>query len=289
MSSGGRAATRRDTRAVPEVRVGCAGWAIPAAHRDRFEDGASALARYATRLHCVEINSSFHRSHKRETYARWAGAVPGQFRFAVKMPRTISHDARLRQCGRLLDAFLHECGGLGSKLGCLLLQLPPSLALDARVAGPFLAMLRRRWDGAVACEPRHASWLTARADALLQRHRVARVAAAPATHPGAEVPGGDRTLAYWRWHGSPRMYYSAYGDERLRDLGHAVSAAAREARESWIVFDNTAHGHAIDDALRFAAMMGPSARQSTAKTGVRASRPASRPAGKRIAVTHDGG
>jgi uncharacterized protein YecE (DUF72 family) len=280
---------RRGAGGIRKARIGCAGWSIPAAHRDRFGDGASALARYATRLHCVEINSSFHRSHKRETYARWAAAVPAQFRFAVKMPRTISHDARLRQCGRLLDAFLHECGGLGNKLGCLLLQLPPSLVLDARVAGPFLAMLRRSWDGSIACEPRHASWFTTRADALLQRHRVARVATDPATHPGAEVPGGDRTLAYWRWHGSPRMYYSAYGDERLRDLGHAVSAAVSDARESWIVFDNTAHGHAIDDALRFAATVAPSGRQSTAKGGVRASRPASRPAGKRIAVTHDRG
>jgi uncharacterized protein YecE (DUF72 family) len=186
---------RRGAGGIPNARIGCAGWAIPAAHRDRFGDGASALARYGTRLHCTEINSSFHRSHKRETYARWADAVPGGFRFAVKMPRTISHDARLRQCGRLLDAFLHECGGLGSKLGCLLLQLPPTLVLDARVAGPFLAMLRRRWDGAVACEPRHGSWFTERAEALLRRHRVARVAADPAPHPGAEVPGGDYALA----------------------------------------------------------------------------------------------
>jgi uncharacterized protein YecE (DUF72 family) len=271
-------------RAMPQLRIGCAGWAIPAAHRDRFGDGASALARYATRLHCVEINSSFHRSHKRETYARWADAVPARFRFAVKMPRTISHDARLQQCGRLLDAFLHECGGLGSKLGCVLLQLPPSLVLDARVAARFLAMLRRRWDGAVACEPRHASWFTARADALLQRHSVARVAADPAPHPGAEMPGGDRALAYWRWHGSPRMYYSAYGDERLREQARAVRAAARE---SWIVFDNTAHGHAIDDALRFAAMMARPDRRSYAKGGARSSGPDSAPFRRRIDVADE--
>jgi uncharacterized protein YecE (DUF72 family) len=262
---------RRGAGGIRKARIGCAGWSIPAAHRDRFGDGASALARYATRLHCVEINSSFHRSHKRETYTRWAATVPAQFRFAVKMPRTISHDARLRQCSRLLDAFLHECGGLGGKLGCVLLQLPPSLVLDARVAAPFLALLRRRWDGAVACEPRHASWFTARAEALLQRHSVARAAADPAPHPGADRPGGDRALAYWRWHGSPRRYYSAYGDERLRDLAHAVSAAARDARESWVVFDNTAHGHAIGDALRFASVMALADRGATAKDRARAS------------------
>lgn len=247
------AARRRQVRATPPARIGCAGWAIPAAHRDRFGPGSSVLARYATRLDCVEINSSFYRPHRRDTYARWADAVPAHFRFSVKMPRAISHDARLRQCGGLLDGFLSECSGLGDKLGCLLLQLPPSLALDGRVAAPFLAMLRRRWDGPVACEPRHASWFTQAADALFQRHRIARVAADPAPHPAAAVPGGDPALAYWRWHGSPRMYYSAYDDAFLRR--HAQAVAASAAAQTWVVFDNTTHGHAIDDALRFAAML----------------------------------
>ena len=211
------------------------------------------LARYATRLDCVEVNSSFYRPHQRETYARWAAAVPARFRFTVKMPRAISHEARLRQCGSLLDAFLYECSGLGGKLGCLLLQLPPSLVLDGRTAGAFLAMLRRRWDGPVACEPRHASWFTPRAEALLRKHRVARVAADPAPHPGAATPGGDDAMAYWRWHGSPRMYYSAYGDDSLHELAREVAVRATARR--WVVFDNTAHGHAIDDALRFASML----------------------------------
>lgn len=241
----------RSMGVASQAFVGCAGWSIPAAQRDRFGRGDSVLARYATRLDCVEINSSFYRPHRHDTYARWADIVPPDFRFAVKMPRTISHEARLRRCGRLLDAFLYECGGLGGKLGCLLLQLPPSLELDGRAVAPFLAMLRRRWDGPLACEPRHGSWFTPRAEALLQRHRVARVAADPAPHPGAGMPGGDRALAYWRWHGSPRMYYSAYDDARLRRNALAVEAAARDARWTWVVFDNTAHGHAVDDALRF--------------------------------------
>ena len=248
-------ATHRRTGATPVPHIGCAGWSIPAAHRDRFGQGESVLARYATRLDCVEINSSFYRPHRRDTYERWAASVPARFRFAVKVPRAISHDARLRRCGPLLDAFLHECGGLGAKLGCLLLQLPPSLAMDGREAATFLAVLRRRWDGPVACEPRHASWFAPRADALLLRHRIARVAADPAPHPGAQVPGGDPAVAYWRWHGSPRMYYSAYDDATLRTQACAVAVAAREARQSWVVFDNTAHGHAVDDALRFAAML----------------------------------
>jgi hypothetical protein len=103
---------RRGAGGIRKARIGCAGWSIPAAHRDRFGGGASALARYATRLHCVEINSSFHRSHKRETYARWAAAVPAQFRFAVKMPRTISHDAlaAMRPTARRVPARMRRPG-----------------------------------------------------------------------------------------------------------------------------------------------------------------------------------
>lgn len=236
-------------------RIASAGWSIPAAQRARFGAGDSVLARYATVFDAVEINSSFHRPHQRATYARWAASVPARFRFAVKLPRAISHDARLRGCGPLLDAFLEQCGGLGHKLGVLLLQLPPGLPLDARSAGPFLSRLRAAWDGDVACEPRHASWFTPRAETLLLRHRIARVAADPVLHAGGDRPGGDPALAYWRWHGAPRMYYSDYGEADLQSRAALLRADASRHRRTWVVFDNTAHGHAIANAARLQALL----------------------------------
>ena len=241
---------------MPRVRVGCAGWSIPAAHRTQFGPGDSVLARYATVFDSVEINSAFYRSHQRATYARWAASVPSGFRFSVKLPRTITHDARLRDCGALLDTFLEQCGGLGRKLGALLVQLPPSLAYDGRHAAAFFAMLRRRHDGPVACEPRHATWFAPAADALLQRHGIHRVAADPAPVPGAEVPGGDTGSTYWRLHGSPRIYYSEYGRDALGVLADALRSAGRG---TWCVFDNTAHGHAVGDALKLRALLGVAA------------------------------
>lgn len=238
------------------IRVGCAGWSIPAAHRALFGGGGSVLARYATRFDLVEINSSFYRPHRRATYARWASEVPGDFRFAVKVPRAITHDARLRGAGPLLDAFLEECDGLGDKLGCLLVQLPPSLAFDARAASTFFALLRRRWNGCAACEPRHASWFSTRADALLRRHRIARVAADPALHSGGDAPAGDAAFAYWRWHGAPDVYYSAYADDDLRRRARDVSAVAADSgTDAFVVFDNTARGHAVPNAAIFQAAL----------------------------------
>ncbi|AJC46138.1 MULTISPECIES: DUF72 domain-containing protein [Gammaproteobacteria] len=238
----------RRSDAVPSIRVGCAGWSIASTQRALVGDGTSQLARYATRFDAVEINSTFYRAHRASTYQRWADSVPTAFRFSAKLPRTITHDARLYRVAPLLRSFLGEVGHLGDRLGCLLVQLPPSLAFDARTAATFFAMLRRRWHGGIACEPRHASWFGARVEALWQRHRIARVAADPALHATAAQPAGTAAPAYWRWHGAPRVYYSDYTDDTLRGLAERVVAATPPTGETWVIFDNTALGHAFDNA-----------------------------------------
>ena len=131
-------------RASAPLRVGCAGWSLPRADQEAFGAGDSALQRYATRLPMVEINSSFYRPHQARTYARWAASVPEGFRFAVKLPREISHERRLRDAMQPLERFLEGVLELGEKLGPLLLQLPPSLVYDTATARAFLRGLRAR-------------------------------------------------------------------------------------------------------------------------------------------------
>jgi len=239
----------------PNFRVGCAGWSILSRHGAHFDAGASHLARYATRFDVVEINSSFYRPHAAETYARWAASVPARFRFSVKMPKTITHEARLHGVGPLLSPFTDSIAGLGRKLGGILVQLPPSLAFDPRVANTFFAMLRRRVDIPVACEPRHASWFDPRADTTWQRYDISRVAADPSIMAEAARPGGAGRWGYWRWHGSPRMYYDAYGEERLITLADALRGIASRGRPAWCIFDNTAGGHALADAVRLQQLL----------------------------------
>lgn len=132
------------------VRIGCAGWSIPSQHAHLFGEGDSHLARYATRFNVAEINSTFHRPHQPQPFERWAASVPVQFRFSAKLPKWITHEARLHGTGDALTAFLDSVAGLGPKLGGVLVQLPPSLAFAARVADRFFAMLRRRCP--VRCE-----------------------------------------------------------------------------------------------------------------------------------------
>jgi uncharacterized protein YecE (DUF72 family) len=235
------------------IRIGVAGWALPSAAAAQFPAAGSHLERYSAVFDAAEINSSFHRPHRATTYARWAQSVPAHFRFSVKVPKTISHERKLERCTELLDAFLEPVRALETKLGCLLVQLPPKLAFDAAVAGRFFRALRRRHDGAVALEARNASWFEARAEAFLAEHRIARVAADPPRAPSDGVPGGWPGLAYYRLHGSPRMYYSPYEPARLDALATALEQSSRSASEVWCIFDNTASGAALVDALRLNA------------------------------------
>ena len=238
-----------DESSLPGVRVGCAGWSLPRSEQARFPETGSHLERYASRFPAVEINSSFHRPHRPATYARWKASVSSSFRFSVKVPKTITHGLRLQQAEETLEVFLAEASGLGESLGCFLVQLPPSLAFETAVAESFFAALRARTSVAIACEPRHPSWFLPGADGLLADLRVARVAADPACVPAAAEPGGWPGLAYYRLHGSPRTYYSAYPEEYLIALASRLHEDAAAGRRVWCIFDNTTLGAATSNAL----------------------------------------
>lgn len=230
------------------IYVGTASWSIPKAYAAAFPAAGSHLERYAQVLSGVEINTSFYRPHQPKTYARWAASTLAGFRFALKAPRTITHERKLVGCEELLFAFLAESAGLGEKRGPLLFQLPPGLAYDERAVRAFLAVLRTHHPGPVVFEPRHPSWFQRGPEQVLAAHGVARAAADPARVPAAAEPGGDPALLYFRWHGSPEMYKSAYGPERVAALAREVTRRA-DATEAWVVFDNTTFGHATGDAL----------------------------------------
>ncbi|HEY0028539.1 MAG TPA: DUF72 domain-containing protein [Allosphingosinicella sp.] len=235
-----------------EAVIGTAGWSIPARDAAAFPGEGTALERYSRVFRGVEINSSFHRRHRAATWARWAAAVPEAFRFAVKIPKTITHQAKLVGCEALAEQFAQDVAPLGDKLAVLLVQLPPKLGFDARVAEAFFTHLRGLTGAQIACEPRNASWFEAGADALLAGLRVARVAADPAPVAAAAVPGGWPGLAYWRLHGSPVMYRSAYEEEAIAGYAAQIRTALAAGRDAWCMFDNTAGSEATANAMALA-------------------------------------
>ncbi len=240
------------------VYIGCAGWSVPRDAQSQFPAEGTHLERYAARLPAAEINSSFYRPHRPATYARWAASVPPAFRFSVKFPRAVTHERRLADAESLLDTFLNEVAALGPALGCLLVQLPPSLAFAEPVADSFFAALRARHAGPVVVEPRHASWFAPDAAQLLVARHIGRVAADPARVPAAAEPGGWPGTVYYRLHGSPRVYYSPYDAASLDALAARLRAHASATNASappWCIFDNTALGAATANACELLARM----------------------------------
>jgi len=237
-----------------EIRIGAAGWAISSRYADSFSGAGTHLRRYALQLNCVEINSSFYRPHQQKTYERWAASTPTQFRFSVKVPKLLTHDQRLADPEPVLDRFADEVSGLGEKLGAALVQLPPSLPFDEAGASDFFAALARRVFVPAVCEPRHRSWFTPEVDAWLAERSIGRAAADPVPAPGASEPGGWRGMTYIRLHGSPRIYYSAYGPPFITALARRLEALRGPV---WCIFDNTAEGAALGDALATADALTP--------------------------------
>jgi uncharacterized protein YecE (DUF72 family) len=235
------------------VRIGVVGWSIRKEQASVFASEGTHLKRFARVFPCVEINTSFYRPHRIVTYERWAASVPDRFRFAVKMHREITHLRQLVDAREPLDRFLSEIAGLGDKLGPVLVQMPPSLSFDAN-ANRFFSELRLQFAGNIVCEPRHRSWFEPAPERLFSDLKIARVAADPAVTSTAAMPGGWNGLRYYRLHGSPRTYYSAYSDEYLETLAKRLREEMRTA-PVWCIFDNTAEGAATVNALTLARQM----------------------------------
>lgn len=229
--------------------IATAGWSIPRRCAQRFSGEGTHLRRYSQVIRGAEIDTSFYRDHSKQTYANWARQTPRRFRFAVKLPRAITHDAHLRGTREPLARFLDAVSGLGQRLGPLVIQLAPSHPFEQRVVRNFLRLVRERHDGLLVCEPRHASWFDGRADRLLEGFEVGRVAADPAIVPAAAHPGGWAGIRYYRVHGSPRKYWSVYDAGRIRTWTDELRRIPRGI-PVWFVFDNTAAGGALPNAMQ---------------------------------------
>jgi uncharacterized protein YecE (DUF72 family) len=97
------------------------------------------------------------------------------------------------------------------------------------------------------------SWFGPEPDLILQKFQIARVAADPAVAPQAAQPAGWPGLVYFRLHGSPRRYYSAYSQDFLSRMAEELSCLSKSATLAWCIFDNTASGAALGNALELIA------------------------------------
>ena len=229
------------------TRIGLAGWSEAVSRsRGHFpQTTGTGLERYSSALNLVEVNVSFYRQVRRSTYESWAEQTPEDFAFSVKMSRAVTHFAKLSPQAPL-DVFWESVAGLGDKLRAVLVQLPPSLALDASRASDFFARMRTSYDGLIAVEPRHDSWRSEQARTIYVQHQLTEVATAIPDAPSTPDTPPDPQTAYYRLHGEPRRYRSPYSLEQLERLATVLRQLTGPAL---VVFDNTATSAGVSNAL----------------------------------------
>ena len=236
------------------IYIGTAGWSIPKAAATRCPGAGSHLERYARTFQGTEINSSFYRPHTASTYAKWAASTNSEFRFAVKYRE---RSPTSRSCaGRALPCCASSRRRAASEFAGAHYSCSFHRRLPSTRESPHDSSLcfGRSTDGPVVCEPRHPTWFSSAGHAVLCRYEVARVAADPPPMGATTSPGGWDGIAYFRLHGSPRMYWSRYDPSCLTRLC-AILRRTSASADVWCVFDNTASGAALDNAWELQSLL----------------------------------
>lgn len=209
------------------------------------------LEAYAENFDTVELNATFYRLPTAETFDRWAGRVPTDFRFAVKASRYLTHIKRLRDPAEPIERLWSRAARLGRRFGPVLYQLPPRWSPDPQRLAVFLSAVPR--DHPQAVEIRDRRWYRPDVLALLDEAGVALC-----LHDMAGSASDPRPLgpfAYLRFHGSGERYGGRYPSQRLRAWADRIAEWADSGLTVWAYFNNDIGGHAIRDAARLREMV----------------------------------
>lgn len=236
------------------ARIGCSGW-IYKHWRGLFYPEKLSVKRwfdhYASEFDTVEINNSFYRLPKAQTFDSWREQAPAGFCYAVKANRFLTQAKKLKDCeeplGRMMDPFRH----LGPTLGPILYQLPPRFRLNLERLESFLRLVPK--DVTNVFEFREPSWYTDEVFALLDRYGASFCAH---DMPGSQSPRlAVGPIAYVRFHGGLGKYWGRYSDASLLNWTDWIGEQTRAGRPVWAYFNNDPEAHAIHDAQTLRAMV----------------------------------
>jgi uncharacterized protein YecE (DUF72 family) len=209
------------------------------------------LEYYAAVFDTVELNVTFYRTPREETFHSWRERMPPHFLFALKGPRLMTHMRRLEDCGDALTLFLKGAAILGDRLGPLLWQLPPSLRRDDDLLARFLRELDRtappRMVVRHAFEFRHESWFTERVCELLAQHGATLCCAHSERWPTQLTV--TCPWCYLRFHGGAELYGSRYTDPEMEEWASRIRPLLKAKIPVFVYFNNDAEGHAVSNAL----------------------------------------
>lgn len=209
---------------------------------------------YASHFDSAEINTSFYHLPKAQTVVNWATKAPEGFTFCAKLSRYITHLKKLVEVEEPLQRFFELFEPLKSKMGPVLVQLPPMLKFDYDKAENFYALLARYKEHRFVVEVRHATWLHDDSLTLMAKYGMGFVISqSGGVFPYAEIVTAQNV--YLRFHGPAELYASSYSDETLSDYTQKCTRWLTEGHTLWIYFNNDIYGHAFRDAQRLKALL----------------------------------
>lgn len=238
-----------------KIFIGTSGWSYEHWEGVFYPAGIkkpSWLDFYAEHFSTVEINNSFYRLPKKDTFRKWADITPEGFIFSVKASRYITHIKRLKDPKSPIKKLIESAKGLSGKLGPFLLQFPSNFAKDAGRLSAFCKELPASND--FVFEFRHKSWLDDEVFELLDREGCGIVLSDSPDFPKAETI--TARTCYIRMHGRTRLYQSYYQKNSLEEIADFLANKSRDFDKAFIYFNNDHKGHAVKDAMKMKDLLG---------------------------------
>jgi len=245
---------------MTELLFGTSGWSYKEWVGPFYEDERGMFSYYARFFNTVEINSTFYRFPSKSTIYGLNRVSKQGFIFSAKLPRLITHEKKLNpkeNVKKELMRFLELLEPLSSsgKLGCILIQLPPSFTYDRDLEKleAFLEMIPDYYEFAI--EFRNSSWMRDETWKILREHNVAYcVVDEPSLPPEVHITAN---FAYFRWHGRSRRpwYNYRYSEKELKEWVPKINEAGKRAEKIYGYFNNHFHCYAVENCIEFMQML----------------------------------
>jgi uncharacterized protein YecE (DUF72 family) len=244
---------------IGKIFLGTSGWSYKGWIGPFYDGAASMLRQYAGIFRTAEIDSTFYAFPSKGLVMGWKMHTPADFIFTAKLPKLITHEKKLdlsKGADTDLSRFVDIMSPLATsgKLGCLLIQLPPSFCFDPGVLEDFLKILPLNVKFAI--EFRNLTWLREETWSLLERYRIAYVNVDEPLLPPEVHLTAD--FAYFRWHGrGKRIWFDyRYSKDELTPWIPKVADAEKKVARVYGYFNNHYHGYAVENCLQVMEMLG---------------------------------
>lgn len=239
--------------APPVLNVGCSGWFYWHLRGSFYPTQMPTkewFSHYADHFHTVELNAPFYSWPTLRAVETWRQqAVGREMIYTVKASELITHIRKFEDTGTLVRDFGYIADLLGSRMGCLLFQLPPSYDYSPARLQQILAQLDPTRRNVV--EFRHPSWWRDEVYAAFEAARAIFCSVSGPRLPDPVIRTADDV--YVRFHGVERWYRHDYSEAELIDWAQRIRDVG--PRRVWAYFNNDFDGYAIKNATMLSRLL----------------------------------